>query len=155
MSRSMKTGYDGHRFRSRLEARWAVFFNEMKWKYHYELDSIVVEHKNEIVPYLPDFYVIIEDDHKAFIEVKGPRMTDVDDIKVLGSGKYFAEEGLGEVVYVFQDIPSLRELEENDGRLRVNMAYGDSFELIYLSYEGIANACDKARKAQFEHGVKG
>ena len=155
MSRSMKTGYDGHRFRSRLEARWAVFFNEMKWKYHYELDSIVVEHKNEIVPYLPDFYVIIEDDHKAFIEVKGPRMTDVDDIKVLGAGKYFAEEGLGEVVYVFQDIPSVRELEENDGRLRVNMAYGDSFELIYLSYEGIGNACDKARKAQFEHGVKG
>ena len=31
MIRPIQTEYDGHRFRSRLEARWAVFFNEMGW----------------------------------------------------------------------------------------------------------------------------
>mgnify|MGYP003640735598 CR=1 FL=1 len=166
MIKPKPTEYDGHLFRSRLEARWAVFFNEMKWKYHYELEDIRVEHKGEILRYLPDFYVIIEDDdhkaydQKAFIEVKGPRMTEVDEIKVLGAGKHFKEEGLGAVVYVFQDIPTVQELKENDGMMVVNMAYvniDDIFSLvpIYLSYDGIPAACDKARKAQFEHGVKG
>jgi len=137
----------------------------MGWKYHYELEDIMVEHKGEILRYLPDFYVIIEDDNKfydqkAFIEVKGPRMTEVDEIKVLGAGKHFKEEGLDEVVYVFQDIPTVQELEENDGMMVVNMAYvdiDDIFSLvpIYLSYDGIPAACDKARKARFEHGEKG
>lgn len=166
MIKPIETEYDGHRFRSRLEARWAVFFNEMGWKYHYELDDIMVEHKGEILRYLPDFYVIIKggqtysrsfdkDDHKAFIEVKGPRMTEVDEIKVLGAGKHFAEAGLGEVIYVFQAIPTVQELEDNNGKMCVDMAYGDKFEPTYLCHDGVPAACDKARKARFEHGEKG
>ena len=34
--KSIKTEYDGIKFRSRLEARWAAFFNEMKWEWIYE-----------------------------------------------------------------------------------------------------------------------
>ena len=155
MIRPRPTEYDGHRFRSRLEARWAVFFNEMGWKYYYELDDLMVEYEGEIMRYLPDFYVIIEDDHKAFIEVKGPRMTDRDKMKVRGTGLYLREGGKGEVIYVFQAIPSLQELDENNGKLCVDMAYGYRFEPTYLIDENIPAACDKARKAQFEHGVKG
>ena len=34
--RAIETSYDGYRFRSRLEARWAVFFNEAGIEYQYE-----------------------------------------------------------------------------------------------------------------------
>ena len=37
MSRNgIPTDYDGIRFRSRLEARWAAFFNAIGWKWTYE-----------------------------------------------------------------------------------------------------------------------
>lgn len=32
----IQTSYAGHRFRSRLEARWAVFFDAMKIDWEYE-----------------------------------------------------------------------------------------------------------------------
>jgi len=31
--KAIETEYDGHRFRSRLEARWAVFFNAVGLTY--------------------------------------------------------------------------------------------------------------------------
>ena len=37
--KAKETYYDGYRFRSRLEARWAVFFNNIGLEYEYE-DSI-------------------------------------------------------------------------------------------------------------------
>lgn len=63
---AIETVYKGYRFRSRLEARWAVFFDEIgvKWEYEkegYELDS---------GRYLPDFYL---PDFKFWIEVKGEK----------------------------------------------------------------------------------
>lgn len=48
----IETKYKGHRFRSRLEARWAVFFDKMGWEWSYE-------HEGFDLPsgyYLPDFY---------------------------------------------------------------------------------------------------
>lgn len=46
------TIYDGYHFRSRLEARWAVFFNCLGWKYEYEIEGYNLESGF----YLPDFY---------------------------------------------------------------------------------------------------
>ena len=34
-----ETYYDGYRFRSRLEARWAVFFNNIGLEYEYEMEG--------------------------------------------------------------------------------------------------------------------
>lgn len=48
----MDTIYDGFHFRSRLEARWAVFFNAMGWKYDYEVECLLLTSG----PYMPDFY---------------------------------------------------------------------------------------------------
>ena len=45
MIKPIKTEFDGHRFRSRLEARWAVFFKEMDWDYSYELEGYRFEYK--------------------------------------------------------------------------------------------------------------
>lgn len=61
MEKSIKpieTLYNGYRFRSRLEARWAVFFDAIGLKYEYEVEGYKIEGSevNEI-RYLPDFYI--------------------------------------------------------------------------------------------------
>jgi hypothetical protein len=53
MIKAIDTFYNGNYFRSRLEARWAVFFDELNLKYDYEPQGYVVNG----VPYLPDFYL--------------------------------------------------------------------------------------------------
>lgn len=60
----IETRYDGHLFRSRREARQAVFFNELGIAYHYEPEGYELEG----VRYLPDFYLPRQD---SFVEVKG------------------------------------------------------------------------------------
>jgi hypothetical protein len=64
MLKAIETYYDGYKFRSRLEARWAVFFNSMGINYKYELEGY------DLGPagyYLPDFWL---PDYKIFVEVK-------------------------------------------------------------------------------------
>ena len=61
---AIETIYDGHRFRSRLEARWAVFFNEMNIPWLYEPEGFQVGKWK----YLPDFYL---PKSKTWVEVKG------------------------------------------------------------------------------------
>jgi len=50
---SIDTFYNGNYFRSRLEARWAVFFDLINCKYEYEPEGF----KNGNECYLPDFYL--------------------------------------------------------------------------------------------------
>lgn len=58
------TIYKGYKFRSRLEARWAVFFDSLKIPWVYEPEGVMVDGEK----YLPDFYL---PDCKQFFEVKG------------------------------------------------------------------------------------
>ena len=51
--KAKETYYDGYRFRSRLEARWAVFFNNIGLEYEYEMEGFDMEKCS----YLPDFYI--------------------------------------------------------------------------------------------------
>lgn len=67
----IETYYNGYRFRSRLEARWAVFFDAMGIKYEYEPEGFVM---SDGTTYLPDFYL---PESKQYFEVKGV-MTDTD-----------------------------------------------------------------------------
>lgn len=48
------TQYNGYRFRSRLEARWAVFFNALHIKYVYEKEGYDL---GDAGRYLPDFWL--------------------------------------------------------------------------------------------------
>ena len=63
MIKAIETRYAGYHFRSRLEARWAVFFDSLKIKYRYEPEGF----KFSDECYLPDFYL---PDLKMFAEVK-------------------------------------------------------------------------------------
>lgn len=59
----IETSYGGCRFRSRLEARWAVFFDSLRIPWQYEPEGYVVDH----VPYLVDFYL---PEHQLYLEMK-------------------------------------------------------------------------------------
>lgn len=60
----LETVYRGYRFRSRLEARWAVFLDTLKIHFDYECESFWVCGSS----YLPDFWV---GRWGAWIEIKG------------------------------------------------------------------------------------
>ena len=51
--RAIETIYNGYRFRSRLEAHWAVFFDTLGVAYEYEKEGYNL---GDGVRYLPDFW---------------------------------------------------------------------------------------------------
>lgn len=61
---AIQTRYAGCHFRSRLEARWAVFFDDMGIPWQYEPQGFNIDGRN----YLPDFLL---PECQTWIEVKG------------------------------------------------------------------------------------
>lgn len=77
----IETHYNGYRFRSRLEARWAVFFDAIGLKYEYEHEGYRLDDNTF---YLPDFYMhrVVKDEvfgyrreYHSFIEIKAKEPT--------------------------------------------------------------------------------
>lgn len=66
MIRAIETSYRGCRFRSRLEARYAVLFDALRIQWEYEPQGYVVGEPGR--PYLPDFWLPSE---RVWVEVKG------------------------------------------------------------------------------------
>jgi hypothetical protein len=72
--RAIETRYKGYKFRSRLEARWAVFFDACGLEWEYEKEGFDFHgHECELVGdplgrYLPDFWLPAL---RAWLEVKG------------------------------------------------------------------------------------
>ncbi len=64
MIKAIETQYKGYRFRSRLEARWAVFFDALGIEWEYEPQGFNMDG----VYYLPDFYLV---NLNLWIETKG------------------------------------------------------------------------------------
>ena len=56
--KAIGTVYKGYRFRSRLEARWAVFFDKLGIVYEYEPEGFYLSDGRK---YLPDFRVTNRD----------------------------------------------------------------------------------------------
>lgn len=61
--KAIPTEYGGIFYRSRTEARWAVFFTVAEVKFQYEPDGFDLDG----IPYLPDFWL---PDWRLFVEVK-------------------------------------------------------------------------------------
>lgn len=72
MVKAIETRYAGCHFRSRLEARWAIFFDEMGWSWEYEPQGYELPSGR----YLPDFRVRMSDGHEIWVEVKGTEPTE-------------------------------------------------------------------------------
>jgi hypothetical protein len=101
--KAIQTQYKGCNFRSRLEARWAVFFDALGIKWEYEPEGF--EFQNGL-RYLPDFWL---PEYKLWVEVKPQgKMSDTDSQKVLelviaGDAPVYVTNGnpgdLGELQY--------------------------------------------------------
>lgn len=64
--KAIETHWKGYRFRSRLEARWAVFFDAAGFDWEYEPEGFSFEG----ISYLPDFLVSTPQGGKIWYEVK-------------------------------------------------------------------------------------
>lgn len=74
--RAIQTEYHGYLFRSRLEARWAVFFDALGLKWEYEAEGYELPSGR----YLPDFKL---PDYRMFVEVKPqPPLRDSREVRV-------------------------------------------------------------------------
>lgn len=74
--RAIPTYYSGIKFRSRLEASYAMAFDEFKIRWAYEPEGYNIDKTN----YLPDFWM---PDIKTFFEVKGPMIPGLSKAKKL------------------------------------------------------------------------
>ena len=90
MIKAIETEYNGYRFRSRLEARWAVFFDAAGIEYQYEPEGYDL---GDGIWYLPDFW-LPADRHPAhpgagyFLEIKPiePSNKEIEKIRRLSIG---------------------------------------------------------------------
>ncbi len=71
--KAIPTEYKGYLFRSRLEARWAVFFDAMGIEWEYEPEGFVLSNGSW---YLPDFYLL---NFHCYFEVKRKSVKDTDE----------------------------------------------------------------------------
>ena len=101
----IETYYNGCNFRSRLEARWAVYFDlcGIDWEYEPEGYEITLEN-GHTVKYLPDFVlhnIIIDTKYiipNLYVEVKGV-MTEYDELKIDSFHKS------GHEILILQELP--------------------------------------------------
>jgi hypothetical protein len=103
MTEPIQTRYAGYLFRSRLEARWAVFFDALGLRWEYEPEGFVLPSGEK---YLPDFCIHLR---------HGPLWIE---IKPLGVGSHKMEEFIhhqptGDAATILHEIPDPRYVKEN------------------------------------------
>lgn len=154
--KAIETAYKGCRFRSRLEARWAVFFEELvvPWEYEpegFELDDIGTR-------YLPDFR--IHPTHKEYywVEIKPfapsaeeKRKADILATQDAHSVFIFSGDPFQPTSYDF-----FRQGSHSGGRCTLGIDYTRGFcNLFSRNADQIKAAQKAARGARFEFGESG
>ena len=141
----IETGYKGYKFRSRLEARWAVFFDACGVKWEYEPEGFDL---GGGLYYLPDFLlhdVYFRDDdtpRDLWVEVKG-KLTKVDVEKVIkfaNRHNTFGDNGIEDgwaidnQILIVTNIPAGNDVGELIDYMR-DLAYSDTYEAAPFNYE--------------------
>jgi hypothetical protein len=80
--KAIETHYNGYHFRSRLEARWAVFFDTLGIRYQYEPEAFDL---GEGICYLPDFWL---PEQKWYVEIKPVAPDSEDERKIIALAHY-------------------------------------------------------------------
>lgn len=182
--KAIETIYNGYRFRSRLEARWAVFFDSAGIEYQYEPEGFELIDGSR---YLPDFFL---PRIGYYVEVKGFATKD-DEKKIRLFSNYCGEYGdyEGKPIIVFGQIPkgwyeitdiAYNPITKDIDVYPFNYEYSrwDHYAALFykdpcgeigfsgydwvkkedhfpLCFEWVDRHFDKARQARFEHGEKG
>lgn len=143
MLKAIETRYKGYRFRSRLEARWAVFFDAIKIKWEYEVEG----YKLPSGWYLPDFW-LPKLKGGCFAEVK-PTTEKKDFEKAYELCRY----GLKQVL--------LCDGTPKESTFLITSSYHEELKTFLFwdffpaPQEILRQAVEAARSARFEHGEQG
>lgn len=166
MIKAIETRYAGCRFRSRLEARWAVYFDTLGIGWEYEKEGFNLDG----VFYLPDFWL---PQVQMWAEVKPVALTREEESKVCSLAEesgfhalmlvgppdmkpYWAHVGhLDQPDYppTCDYILDAQYLDEN--RFYGCTGMGSNERLDPAIHRDIARAVEAARSARFEHGESG
>jgi hypothetical protein len=140
--RAIQTQYQGYKFRSRLEARWAVLFDNLGYKWVYEPEGYKL---SDGTCYLPDFYL---PQFGIFAEVKP------DDTSDWGKSKQLAKDSGREVLLCAGDPAnrSYQKLKYNAGEPDPALAVVYQQVTLHQDEEMVRRGVAAARSARFEHG---
>ena len=139
--RAIETHYKGYLFRSRIEARFAVFFDVLKLDWEYEKEGFEC---GDAGWYLPDFYL---PKSKWFVEIKGGKISKNDQEKINYLDNYPPEYAYGCLVLKSEDLnPKTRVFHEHP--LSVFFAITPNG----IDIRDIYYALDVAKSARFDHG---
>jgi hypothetical protein len=169
----IETVYKGYRFRSRLEARWAVFFDALGIEWEYEKEGYDL---GEAGWYLPDFWL---PRYQCWVEIKPRDLTGSEASKaqqlsarnpVFTLGKFEDKgftgfKGDKNAVYLFHICTTCGALsfihlmdgarERREFRAQSHVRGCDCVYRGHLDRERLNRAFDAARSARFEHGESG
>lgn len=160
MIKAIETEYQGYKFRSRLEARWAVFFDHLKIAWEYEVEGFDLGNG---LFYLPDFWL---PDFKDYVEIKPrvePSVTEIWKAESLsGSGNdvtIVCGDPLEHAGMIFVDGHRRHELAGLEFHEWPMIGFNPVDHVIYFQAETTkdsdqAAAAKLARFARFEHGQK-
>lgn len=152
--RPIETRYAGCRFRSRLEARWAVFFDALEWPWTFEPQGYELPSGR----YLPDFQVTSSSGTHWF-EVK-PYTDDLPDeqrwYELVRDSGVFMIVGYGMHRNGDGCLKAWNNREHAAHAGRIVLPNGDSHLLgPFWSEPRYADAWDRASSARFEFGESG
>lgn len=171
--KAIETKYAGHRFRSRLEARYAIFFTALGIKWCYEVEGFQLSSGKW---YLPDFY-LPEFNGGTWVEIKAEDFTEEEKNKCyelcFGTKKnVWLANGVPDLtcyeVFYWMDQPPyvcegdgipLADQAEHENRMYGMSGYGPTGKRVkpqYLHLMGntLPLAVARAKEARFEHGEK-
>lgn len=143
--KAIETVYKGYRFRSRLEARWAVFFDTLGVDWEYEKEGFESEDGTR---YLPDFYL---PGINWFVEIKGKKPTSDELKKIRLFDNNPPEYALGVTICIGVPEPCCYiENEEGYGEWQGNTWFLRQW--LKVDIDKIRLAVYAARQARFEFG---
>jgi len=147
---AIETVFDGYRFRSRLEARWAVFFKTAGIRYIYEPECFRLPSGKL---YLPDFYLpevnmrTTEDKGGIYVEVK-PSRPNSDEWDYL----FELSRIIGKNVLLIEGMPAVDGNyfdSEGDGHYECSW---DSFLGETYDFKMLFARCFKCYRVRVQHG---
>jgi hypothetical protein len=150
---AIATRYNGYHFRSRLEARWAVFFDAIGCRWQYEPNGYQLADRSI---YLPDFLIEEGTPSAAHVEVKPPVQSAIKEglqkciglIETVGASVSVAMLVIG--------APGDRDVVSFvKGMNGVNYQFFENTAVAFGSGKPVPYAISAARSARFEHGQSG
>ena len=159
--KAIETSYSGYKFRSRLEARWAVFFDSLGLKWEYEPEGF---HLPDGQMYLPDFHLGTyepgQHTYGPWVEIKGTEPSESEINKLVSLCESLTSYGVllwgtpGDEKWIWVHKEGfVGDTHDLTGNHWWEYVVGKDVRQIHNS--DAQSAATAARSARFEHGQKG